>query len=237
MPMTAIAVRPMHPDRATHMTLETTPDRDPADFARAFPWQFRSRIPARIHPAGASLKRIDILEIGPGRGEFLLTAARSYPDLRYLGIELGRRRFDKLRARCDRLALDNVVLIHADARLAIPQFVPESAVAQIHVLFPDPWPKRRHAFLRLLSIQFLLMLHTRLRAGGVLVMRTDVRQYADWVARNTEAVAGLTRDDGHSALDTQLETEGATSHFERKWRADGARILRLCWRKAAGDTS
>ena len=165
----------------------------------------------------------DILEIGPGNGEFLRAQARAFPSKRFVAIELKTSRFRSLVAMVQRESFTNVLLIHADARI-LPQYFPEGSFEKIYVLFPDPWPKPSHAFRRLLTAPFLQMLAKRLQEGGELVLATDVQEYAEWADQNAARIPQLRKADPEQTAGGILTPAPQTS-FDRKWRSQGKQIF------------
>jgi len=182
---------------------------------KSFPSEFVLKKQLGFYPGGLTPLTADILEIGPGNGEFLRAQARAFPSKRFVAIELKTSRFRSLVAMVQRESLTNVLLIHADARV-LPQYFPEGSFEKIYVLFPDPWPKPSHAFRRLLTAPFLQMLAGRLQEEGTLLCATDVQEYADWVDQN----AGQTL-----LLRKTAEDQAPQTAFDKKWRSQGAKIL------------
>lgn len=153
---------------------------DPA-YLRKYPHAHHERLPIAFYPAQPERVSGDVLEIGPGRGDFLLATAEAHPELRFVAVELGKKRHPKLIQRSQKLGLTNILLVHGDARLVLPRFVEDRAFGAAVVLFPDPWPKRRHAFNRLLQPEFLVELARVLKPGGHLYVKSDVESYIAWV--------------------------------------------------------
>jgi len=201
---------------------------------RSFPYEFAIKRRLRFFPEVPQSVTGDVLEIGPGRGDFLLVSAEAHPEQRFVAIELKHRRYRKLTERVTTRGLSNVLLVFGDARVVVEQMVPPSTFARIYVLFPDPWPKRRHEPMRLLSTSFLQILAERLRPGGELVVATDDPAYRAWVQKNAEPVDMLestaTTDSGEGLLDNWAPT-----FYEQKWRNEGRSITYLSYRRVAGD--
>jgi len=197
---------------------------------RAFPYEHASKRRPRFHPEEPSAFTADILEIGPGRGDFLLSEAEAHPDLRFVAIEIKKRRFFKLAKRVDRLGLTNVVLIQGDGRIVLPEFYSEGTFARIYVLFPDPWPKRRYAEMRLLGCEFLRVVVRVLRSGGELVLGTDAQDYLQWVNRNVAQVPEFESIDLGETGES-LSTNWHPTFYEERWRAEGRAIHFVTYRK------
>lgn len=183
-----------------------------------------------IYPATAEHwgGRHVIVEVGPGRGDFLFHLAGANPGASVFGIEIKRKRVDKLIARVERLGLRNVAIIQDDARLAIPRNFAEGSISEIHVQFPDPWPKKRHEKNRSLSSEFLESCRRALVPAGTITILTDSEAYAEAVALNASAVSGL------EALVVAEGDFGGIypTFFSEKWKADGRRCYVRKYRKA-----
>lgn len=133
-----------------------------------------------------------ILEIGFGRGAFLLHLARRYPDHNLVGIEISNRCMvvgEKLIAR-EKLA--HVRVIHTTAEMALHHLFEPASIAQIYINFPDPWFKPGHHHRRLMQRDTVDALVSRLAPGGLLYMATDIREYADLSADLLANTPGLT---------------------------------------------
>jgi len=119
------------------------------------------------------------LEIGFGGGEHLLHEARSHPKSGFVGCEVYVNGLAKALAAIKAEGLSNIRLDHGDAQDLI-QWLPEASLARIDILYPDPWPKKRHWKRRFLSDERILRLGRILRPGGELRFATDWPAYAEW---------------------------------------------------------
>ena len=113
------------------------------------------------------------IEIGAGKGEFILDRARNFPDRNFLAIELSGVIARVLAVRCGAAAVGNVRVIRMDARSLVHLMLPEASIAAYHIYFPDPWPKERHEKNRLISRWFLEDCVTFLRPGAKLQVKSD----------------------------------------------------------------
>jgi tRNA (guanine-N7-)-methyltransferase len=200
---------------------------------KSFPYEFASKKRLLFYPREPDTFEGDVLEIGPGRGDFLLSEAAANPATRFVAVELKKRRYFKLARRVERRDLHNVLLIHGDARVVLPKCFRNGTFQRAYVLFPDPWPKRRHTEMRLLNHEFLRLLTRLLRQDGEIVLGTDAQDYMDWAIENADAVPGLQR--------TELGEYGGTptpdwvpTFYEQKWRDDGRTIRFVGFRKVNG---
>lgn len=192
---------------------------------KKFPFDFVAARPIRFYPekppVGAAL---NFLEIGPGRGDLVLALASAHPDKKMVAVEIKRSRFERIIPRLQKKNLTNVILAHGDARAVLPQTFEENSFETIFVLFPDPWPKDRHAFRRLLTTPFLWILTHFIRPGGSLVIATDVESYARTVLSQLAEIGELENALAPELFVSRLD-EIPETYFENKWRGMGKKIF------------
>jgi tRNA (guanine-N7-)-methyltransferase len=162
-----------------------------------------------------------ILEIGPGRGDFLISLAREQPHIEIAAIEYKKKRFEKLKKRVG--SFPNVTLWQGDARLLVPELFPEESLDEAYILFPDPWPKRRHGKHRLFQPTFVQSLATRLKQEGRIFIETDDRVYFDQIQRIFNTIA---------LLKVQPQERGLYPTFYReKWLQEGRSLYSACYQR------
>lgn len=191
---------------------------------RQFPFEHESKKELLFYPPTNPFSNGDILEIGPGRGDLILDLAEKQPDKKFVAVELGTRRFYKLIPRIEKKNLTNIRMIRGDARLVLPHYFEPSSFETIFVLFPDPWPKAKHSYKRLLSIEFLWILTHQLKMNGSLILGTDDQPYYEWSRDNLQHIHVLQNAlTPHWSLDKLPEFK--TTFFEKKWRDQGKNIF------------
>jgi tRNA (guanine-N7-)-methyltransferase len=197
---------------------------------KIFPFDFEATKKRDYYPSQPEFCEGDVLEIGPGRGDLLLSLAEANPLKKYIAIELSKKRHFRMIPRLERKNLTNVLLIRGDARVVLAKHFKHEAFETIFVLFPDPWPKKRHAFKRLLSVPFITLLSTYLKAGGNLVLGTDVEAYALWIEENLAQVPVLKNELPQRFVEKLPEL--TTTYFEAKWRNEGKNIFFMKYTKS-----
>jgi tRNA (guanine-N7-)-methyltransferase len=120
-----------------------------------------------------------VLEIGCGNGHFLNAYASAHPEQLCVGIDLRLERVDKALRKCERAALPNLHFLRGDVRNFLPELPAGIRLQDVYLLFPDPWPKKRHHKNRLLQSGFLNEIASRAGQGSRLFFRTDYKPYFD----------------------------------------------------------
>lgn len=129
------------------------------------------------------------LEIGFGDGANLLAMAKASPNELFIGAEVYEPGIFKVLSGIDEQNLSNVYLYDGDAWELLGA-LPESCLNCCYILFPDPWPKRRHHKRRLLQVNFLKLLHAKCATGAKLIIATDWQDYANFIAKTLSACGG-----------------------------------------------
>ena len=175
---------------------------------------------AAIFPRHAPLE----IDLGCGNGTFLNALAARHPERNFLGIE---RLLGRIRSACGKAAranLRNVRVLLIESGYAVEHLLPAASIETIHLLFPDPWPKKRHHRRRIVTADFLAHVHRALAPGGRLRIATD---QADYFAAIRELAA---QTDFRESPDPEDEAFPLTT-FEKHFSAAGAPIHRLGLRK------
>lgn len=169
------------------------------------------------------------IEIGFGRGQFLLQRRESAPTAGLLGIEIRAKHAYLVADKCARLKLPNVRILGGDARLVLPQLGPEGCVARVVMCFPDPWWKARHAERRLMDEPLLNAIARMLKPGGELFVQTDVEERAAQFLDAISACSAFERATESGYIDEN--PYGARSNRESRAIEDGLPIYRLLFKK------
>lgn len=120
-----------------------------------------------------------LLEIGSGMGETTAQLAAAEPEVNYVAVEVYEAGLGQLMLRAEKLALDNLRLLHGDAVVLLTGHVEPESLSGVRIFFPDPWPKKRHHKRRLVQPEFVALIASRLAPGGMLHLATDWAHYAD----------------------------------------------------------
>ncbi len=160
------------------------------------------------------------LEIGMGKGTFLLEQAKARPEVNFFGIEWARWFWRYSSDRMRRANCANAHTVRAEAGFFLSEFVPPASLSVVHIYFPDPWPKARHHKRRLIQPSFMPQLSRVLTSGGRLQIVTDHQGY--WEENIEPAVRGsdLTVVD-YNRPGSAADGEFVGTNFERKYRREG----------------
>lgn len=166
------------------------------------------------------------VDLGCGDGSFLCEIAQRFPERNFLGIERLTKRVEKVRGKVEKI--ENVRVLRADTLFAVRYLLPKNSVETFYLLFPDPWPKRRHQFRRIFTRDFLDAMAAALEENGILRVATDQLDYFHQIELLSHAhlqfqAVPLSPDD----------TVLPVTKFERKFRDQGAPIYRLTLRKTS----
>ena len=125
------------------------------------------------------------IEIGMGKGQFIMTLAKEHPEINYVGIEKYSSVLVRALEKQQEMELPNIKFIRMEAENIAEVFAPDE-VARIYLNFSDPWPKDRHAKRRLTSVQFLQRYENILQKDGHLIFKTDNRDLFDFSLEQVE---------------------------------------------------
>ena len=164
-----------------------------------------------------------VLDIGFGNGEALVCAAQQHPEQDFLGIEVHEPGVGHCLLIASDAGISNLKIIIQDAVEVLRERIPDNSVARINLLFPDPWPKKRHHKRRLLRTPFVDLVGEKLRPGGSLHIATDWANYAEQIdtVMSASAVFKLEEKRAHCG-DSPLDRQ--TTKFESRGVAKGHQI-------------
>jgi tRNA (guanine-N7-)-methyltransferase len=165
------------------------------------------------------------VDVGCGKGAFLVWAGQTRPASNFLGIDRQLARLSRVDRKVLRAGLTNVRLIRVEASYCIGKLLPTGSVSAYHIYFPDPWPKRRHHGRRLFQPEFVTDLLRTLGKGGEVNVATDDADYFAHIDGVMSPVLQFQR------LEPQELPEEATTEFERLFREAGKSVFRSRYRR------
>lgn len=173
--------------------------------------------PLRLDAVFGNPRPVEI-EVGSGKGGFLLGRAAARPEINLFGVEWLRRYATYLADRAYRANLPNVRALCADAAEFFKTSLAEDSILRVHIYFPDPWPKHKHRRRRLISPPFLHHVCRALHPGGWLGIITDDTDYVEQIQHALSVTEGLTE----IPFTPCASAEGLVgSNFEKKYSQAG----------------
>jgi tRNA (guanine-N7-)-methyltransferase len=172
------------------------------------------------------------IEVGFGKGLFLVTTAQANPNRNYLGIEIARKHQLYTATRLAKRSLGNVRVGQADARAFFRDRLLDGSLDGVHVYFPDPWWKTRHVKRRVFTEEFAGACQRVLRPGGLLHIATDVEAYFRVMLEHLARQTGLHPLTLPEADEPRHDLDFLTN-FERKSRKAGRAIYRGLYERLA----
>jgi tRNA (guanine-N7-)-methyltransferase len=186
-----------------------------ADICQRFDWR---ELFGNDHPVE--------LDLGAGDGGFALAYARQHPDVNLLAVERLLGRVRKIEKRTMRAKLTNLRVLRLEFGYTVKYLLPPGSVSIAHILFPDPWPKRRHWPRRLMQPDFVRDLAVALKPGGELRFTTDHAHYFETAQQAVTDADVLKRmPEWDWSLDPKTD-------FQQTFDAEGRATNRARWVKA-----
>ncbi|HYO77148.1 MAG TPA: tRNA (guanosine(46)-N7)-methyltransferase TrmB [Thermoanaerobaculia bacterium] len=169
-----------------------------------------------------------ILEIGSGKGRFLIATATERPDVNLIGIEKALHYHRLIRDRVLKRNLPNIRLINHDAFLVMRDMLADASVAEVHVYFPDPWPRAKQQKRRIIRPDALREMRRVLVPGGTGIYVTDHQEYFEAAAPLVEA------EFPRSERRVPGPDDPPRTNYEAKYRIEGRAIYEIRFWKEAG---
>lgn len=168
------------------------------------------------------------IEIGIGKGLYLMGAAQHLPEHNFIGIEIRRKYLNMARRRIEKRHIENARLLCGEAHGFLQDWIPDGALSVLHIYFPDPWYKKRHHKRRLIQKDFIELVHRKLKPGGFLLIATDHAGYWEWICDVLTNQTLLLPSD--RLPEPPPGFEGLTN-YEIKYKREGRDIYRTGYEK------
>jgi tRNA (guanine-N7-)-methyltransferase len=171
------------------------------------------------------------IEIGSGKGTFLVNQAAVFPQINFLGIEWANKYYKYAVDRVGRKALGNVRIIRTEAALFIAKHIAGRTVECFHIYFPDPWPKKRHHKRRFICTENITQMIRCLKRNGLINIATDHAEYFKWMQQAFENFTRELRPVEFVRPAGANENELAGTNYERKYLKEKKEIFTLSFKK------
>jgi len=163
------------------------------------------------------------IDLGAGDGDFIAGRAAQCPERGFLGVERLLGRALKIARKANVDGLVNLKALRLESWYTVRYLAPEASVAVLHVMFPDPWPKKRHAGNRLVQPEFAAAVARALRVDGEFRFTTDHEDYFREACGVLDAETGLVRQEVWDFHDDPR------TDFQNLWEAEGRATYRARW--------
>jgi tRNA (guanine-N7-)-methyltransferase len=165
------------------------------------------------------------VDLGCGKGLFLVRTAASSPGTNFLGVDRMTRKLLRALRRAEARGLVNIRLLRVDVKYFVKLLLPRESISVFHVYFPDPWPKKRHKKHRFLNPSMLAALEAALIPGGAIRLLTDNREYFEQMEEMFRAADVFER--------AELPSKKArhATDFEEEFRGKGVPFYGAAYRK------
>jgi len=163
------------------------------------------------------------LEIGSGKGRWLINSAAERPDVNFVGIEKSLHYYRVIRKRLERHAHPNARIINYDAYKVVKEMLPDESISELHIYFPDPWPRKREQKRR--------MIRDEVMTEWIRVMKKDapgvyVTDHAEYFERAVDVLRAFFDAEVADALESPPRT-----NYEAKYREEGRPIFEARFRR------
>ncbi len=170
------------------------------------------------------------IEIGSGKGTFILAEAKAYSDINFLGIEWANKYYRYTVDRMGRWGLNNVKIIRTEASLFVKENINDSSIDCFHIYYPDPWPKKRHHKRRFINDENTNEMIRCLRPGGIIRIATD---HEDYWRQIQEVIKPRKELDQIELTPTAGAEEGEVlgTNYERKYIKEKRNVFTIAVKK------
>ena len=167
------------------------------------------------------------IDLGCGDGSFLVAMASHYPERNFLGVERLLGRVRKVIRKAEKNSLLNLKVLRLELSYTIEWLLPDHCANRMHLLFPDPWPKKKHHKRRMVNKSFCESLVRILKEDGEFLFKTDHPDYFE------ESMLALENFDLLEQLSWNTDDFYPITDFERIWTKEGKKIYsaRFCVKK------
>lgn len=163
------------------------------------------------------------LEIGTGKGSFIMTMAQNHPEISYIGIEKYSSVLLRALEKQQELMLPNVIFIRTEAE-NIEDIFEEGEIDRIYLNFSDPWPKDRHAKRRLTSRQFLARYDAILKKDGEVEFKTDNRALFDFSVSEAKEAGWQLKQITYDLHNSEMNEGNVMTEYEIRFSGQGTPI-------------
>ena len=171
------------------------------------------------------------IEIGSGKGTFLVNQASALPDINFLGIEWANKYYKYTVDRIGRRGMGNVRIIRTEAAVFLAEHIGDKTVDCFHIYFPDPWPKRSHHKRRFVCAENVSQMIRCLKKNGLINIATDHKDYYQWMQNIFEGFADKLKSVEFVKPAGAQDNELVGTNYERKYMKEKRNVFTLAFKK------
>ena len=173
------------------------------------------------------------IEVGSGKGTFLISAAQAHPEASFLGIEWANKYYKLAVDRMGRWNIPNVRIIRTDAADFLTENIPDISVNWFHIYYPDPWPKKKHHKRRFISHENIKEILRCLKTAGIINIATDHAGYFEQIQEvlHTQAQSGTIEIVNFTRAPGAKDGEKVGTNYERKYIIEGRESYTIAAKK------
>ena len=186
-----------------------------------------------LFKTGSDAPKRFVLEVGFGRGEFLLDLAAREPETAFVGVEVSYKRVLKMARKVAVAGLENVRLLEGRGEVILGELVREACLDEVWVNFSDPWPKERHASRRVIQSGFVAHVARCLVPGGLFHVATDDPTYAEQIDSVLSSEKALANEHGDQSWLSEVPGRVRTG-YQDDWLREGRSLFFFDYRRAQG---
>ena len=166
-----------------------------------------------------------ILDIGFGDGKLLISLAKKFPELNFIGLEVYESGIGNILKQISNENLENIKISCADAIIFLTDYVENNSLYGISLFFPDPWPKKKHYKRRIIDESFINLISKKIYKGGFAKVATDWSNYSDYILEIFEKNNNFERTNNIKIFKNRCLTK-----FEKRGIKLGHRISELSYK-------
>ncbi len=171
------------------------------------------------------------IEIGSGKGTFLVNQALAFPQINFLGIEWANKFYKFIVDRIGRRGEGNVRIIRTEAALFLSERIGDNSVNCFHIYFPDPWPKRSHHRRRFVSAKNVAQMIRCLKKNGLINIATDHAEYFQWMQDVLNGFAKELKQVEFVKPAGAQSNELVGTNYERKYLREKRNVFTIAYKK------
>ena len=168
--------------------------------------------------------KITEIDLGCGSGSFVMQLAKAYPDRQFFAVDVMIGRLRSVESKCRLNDINNIQIYRSEAWHLFDIHLPDNSIDRLHVLCPDPWPKKRHAGHRLLNSEFLSRTFNKLKPGACLHLATDHVPYFEQMKQEVSHIKQFTMNN-----DLIKDIANYKTDFEKDFLEQGIEVNHMAW--------